>query len=128
MVDGSLEIVFEYLEACQLRVSRGLEIVIVKGTRSLSASGPLESTQTVIQSCSLGSVSSYPASLSLARAQEEDDRRTMPLLHSNVAFRRDWHSSGSSAKWFLRQSEGRFPCFMTQSEWIRHSLSALRRF
>ncbi|KAF8627169.1 hypothetical protein AX15_004489 [Amanita polypyramis BW_CC] len=52
----------------------------------------------------------------------------MPRLHSNVAFRRDRHSSGSSDKRFLRQSEGSRPSLTTQSERRMQSLRAARRF
>ena len=51
----------------------------------------------------------------------------MPRLHSNVACRRDLHASGSSSVCSRRHSDGRWPCFMTQSECRRHSLSAERR-
>lgn len=52
----------------------------------------------------------------------------MPRLHSNVALRSDLHSSGRSSAWCFRQSDGRFPCFMTQSDCMRQSLSAAIRF
>lgn len=53
---------------------------------------------------------------------------TMPRLHSNVALRSDRHSSGRSSAWCFRQSDGRFPCFITQSDCMRQSLSAAIRF
>ena len=54
-------------------------------------------------------------------------QHTIPRLHSNVAFRSDWHASGSSSVWFFKHSDGRRPCLRTQSECSRQSLSASRR-
>ena len=48
-------------------------------------------------------------------------------MHSKVAFRSDWHASGSSSVWFFKHSDGRWPCLRTQSECSRQSLSASRR-
>jgi hypothetical protein len=52
---------------------------------------------------------------------------TMPRLHSNVARRRDLHSSGNSSVWCFIHSEGSLPSFMTQSECNTQSLRAARR-
>ena len=53
---------------------------------------------TVSQQCSPGTACACPAGM-LVRAvlHEGSNLRTMPRLHSNVARRRVWHSSGSSS-------------------------------
>lgn len=49
--------------------------------------------------------------------------RTIPRLQLNTATLNDLQSSGSSSKWFRRQSDGRWPSFCTQFDRMRQSFS-----
>ena len=80
---------------------------------------------TASRQCSPGTACACPAEVRVrAVLHEESDLRTMPRLHSNVARRRVWHSSGSSSACLCKQSEGIRPSLITQSECMRQSLRA----